>query len=263
MTEVFGKNPVTSREFPIVLFDAGGTLLHSQPPLIMFFKVELEQRADSCSEAEFEAAWTRVVQKLNVDSEHNPEFVLPRNFWFEALLSELKIPEPRRAELKKDLIDAYYQKVRLAIPQLCVRVCEVLHDRGYRLGIVSNNDHTLADVLRTQGVLDLFEVVITSADAHALKPDPKPYRMALEEMGAADERAIFVGESYAIDVIGAQRADLKAILYDPTYREMRALSETTTEALEKVVSIDVLRQNRRLQGVKVVTRFDELLEFLM
>jgi len=64
-------------------------------------------------------------------------------------------------------------------------------------------------------------------------------------------------------VIGAQRADLKAILYDPTYREMRALSETTTEALEKVVSIDVLRQNRRLQGVKVVTRFDELLEFLM
>jgi len=263
MIEVFGKNPVTSREFPIVLFDAVGTLLHSQPPLQMFFKFELERRGVVINEQDFESAWTRVIQKLNLESEQNPQFVLPRNFWFTALLNELNLSESQRVTFKQELLDAFYQNVRLAIPQLCVRVCEVLQERGYRLGIVSNHDHSLADVLRTQGILDLFEVVVTAADAHVLKPDPAPFRMALEELDALDEKAIFVGESYAVDVIGAQRAGMKSVLYDPTHREMRALAETTTEALEKVVSIDALRQNRRLQGVKVVTRFDELLEFLL
>jgi len=43
------------------------------------------------------------------------------------------------------------------------------------------------------------------------KPDPEPFRRALDDLGVAPERAVHVGDSLATDVAGAARAGLRAI----------------------------------------------------
>lgn len=47
-----------------------------------------------------------------------------------------------------------------------------------------------------------FDVVVTSERAGYYKPDPRPYRMALSELGLAPERVFFVAGS-GFDLIGA------------------------------------------------------------
>ena len=49
----------------------------------------------------------------------------------------------------------------------------------------------------------------------AWKPDPGLFAHALERLEIAPEQAIYVGDNYYADVIGARRAGLGPVLYDP------------------------------------------------
>ena len=73
----------------------------------------------------------------------------------------------------------------------------ILHD--VRLGAVTNTAvMTEADVralLADVGVDDLLEVVVTSVDAGAAKPDPAPLELALRRLGLDDpSRVLYVGD---------------------------------------------------------------------
>lgn len=69
------------------------------------------------------------------------------------------------------------------------------------LAVVTNCSERLGHIAAdTLGVP--FDCVVTAERAGAYKPDPRPYRMALEELGLAPKRALFVAGS-AFDVGGA------------------------------------------------------------
>ncbi len=262
MAQVFGKSPVTSSEFPVVLFDAGGTLLHFNPPLEKLVEAQLEHSGHARSLEEIEKAWVKVLYQLNRDVEVSENFSPPDHYWLDHILRELKVPDFEAAKLRLRIVEAQ-TALRVVIAEPVIFLCDILKQRGYRLGVVSNWNERLPEIFRLQGCLDLFEVVICAAGRPEYqKPHAAPFREALEDLDVDPKNALFVGESFALDVIGAQRAGMKAVLYDPTYRELKALAESTPEVLSKVVSIDLLRQNRRLHGVKVITKLMELEEFL-
>ena len=60
----------------------------------------------------------------------------------------------------------------------------------------------------------LFDVVIDSHEVGVEKPDPRIFDFALEAAGCAPERAVYVGDIYRIDVVGARAAGIPAILFD-------------------------------------------------
>ncbi|MEO8500523.1 MAG: HAD hydrolase-like protein, partial [Vicinamibacteria bacterium] len=47
------------------------------------------------------------------------------------------------------------------------------------------------------------------------KPDPRFFEIALERSGSTRATTVHVGDFYEIDVVGARRAGLEAILLDP------------------------------------------------
>lgn len=261
MNEVFGKKPVTSREFPAVLFDAGGTLMHLMPPLQKFCLEHLRSQGISLTEEKFDRAWVGFLTHLNRMVEAHPEWYPPDHFWAEALVTELALDDPKK--FTHSLVEAS-TALKWVISNDVIDFCETLLGRGYRLGVVSNATQDLAEIFRVQGILDLFSVVVTAQGASShRKPQPHFFLEAAEDLEISASQLVHVGESFALDVIGAQRAGMKAVLYDPTHQELKALAETTTESLSKVVSIETLRQNRRLSGVKVVTKIGELLDFFL
>jgi 2-haloacid dehalogenase len=86
---------------------------------------------------------------------------------------------------------------------------ESLRARGMRLGVLAQNSAAAADsVLRFAGLRDRFELVLSAQDAGAYKPDPRPYRMALERTGATGAEVCFVS-TYWWDVTGAKRAGMR------------------------------------------------------
>jgi nicotinate-nucleotide--dimethylbenzimidazole phosphoribosyltransferase len=70
--------------------------------------------------------------------------------------------------------------------------------RSYRLGAVTNTavmrEGDVRAHLCAAGLDGLLEVVVTSVDVGAAKPDPAPLRAALERLGVAPQAALYVGD---------------------------------------------------------------------
>jgi putative hydrolase of the HAD superfamily len=90
-----------------------------------------------------------------------------------------------------------------------------IRQRGFRLGVVSNSDGRVPELLEEVGLAGPFEVVIDSALVGVEKPDPRIFEIALEHLAAPAESAIYVGDYRDVDVIGARRAGLRPVLLDP------------------------------------------------
>ena len=82
------------------------------------------------------------------------------------------------------------------------------------LAIVTNCSEVLAaKAIAAIGVE--FNVVVTAERAGFYKPDPRPYRMAIEELGLPLERCLFVAGS-AFDLYGIGKVGLAGYWHDRT-----------------------------------------------
>lgn len=91
-----------------------------------------------------------------------------------------------------------------------------LHRKGLKLGLVSNTPfpaEAIDDVLAEQGLLEYFPVRIYSSDVRYRKPHPKIFKLALEQIGTAAERTLFVGDRMDKDVVGAARVGMRTALF--------------------------------------------------
>ena len=91
---------------------------------------------------------------------------------------------------------------------------EALHVRGVRLGVISNFDSRLFGLLDGLGIARFFDPTVISTRAGAAKPDTAIFSHALAHHGLAPEHAVHVGDSYEMDVLGAQAAGLQPVLID-------------------------------------------------
>ena len=94
-------------------------------------------------------------------------------------------------------------------------ILEDLKGNGYVLGVISNADGRLQSLLDEAGLAEHLSVVADSRVVGFEKPDPRIFRWALERTDMAAEEAIYVGDFYSLDVVGARRVGLDAILLDP------------------------------------------------
>ncbi|MEZ0229729.1 MAG: HAD family hydrolase [Planctomycetota bacterium] len=87
--------------------------------------------------------------------------------------------------------------------------------RDVKLGVVSNSYGNLRDVLRHEGLLDFFQVVVDSREAGLEKPDARIFHAACDALGVAPARTAHVGDSVPRDVRGARAAGLLPIWFAP------------------------------------------------
>ena len=90
-----------------------------------------------------------------------------------------------------------------------------LRAAGLRLGVVSNSDGRVEEALRAAGISDHFDVILDSALVGVEKPDPAIFRAALSALGVAPEEALYVGDLFDVDVVGARAAGMEAVLLVP------------------------------------------------
>ncbi len=86
---------------------------------------------------------------------------------------------------------------------------------GLRLGVVSNSDGRVEVALEAADIRDCFDVVVDSALVGLEKPDPAIFHVALDGLGVSADEALYVGDLYEVDIVGARAAGLEAVLIDP------------------------------------------------
>ncbi len=90
-----------------------------------------------------------------------------------------------------------------------------LKDAGFQLGVVSNRSEPYDDVLEALGLAPFFNFAVASGVVESWKPDPGIFQHAVGLAQTCPEQALYVGDNYYADALGAQNAGLKAVLLDP------------------------------------------------
>jgi putative hydrolase of the HAD superfamily len=88
-----------------------------------------------------------------------------------------------------------------------------------RIGIVSNNLlEEQRDKLEFCALTPYVDALVVSGDVGISKPEPGIFRIALERLGVSGDEAVMVGDSWAADIVGARRASIRAIWFNPWRR---------------------------------------------
>lgn len=94
-------------------------------------------------------------------------------------------------------------------------ILQNLNTSGFRLAVISNRTNPFDEQLETLGIGDYFEITLAAGVIDAWKPDPEIFHHALALMNLEPAQAIYVGDNYFADVIGAQKAGIQSVLVDP------------------------------------------------
>ena len=95
-----------------------------------------------------------------------------------------------------------------------VPALEVLREKGYRLGVITNLRADLEPLIRRAGLESLLEFSVTSSQAGIEKPHPPIFQEALRCAGVAAAEVLHVGDQVRSDVAGARSMGMQAALLD-------------------------------------------------
>jgi putative hydrolase of the HAD superfamily len=116
---------------------------------------------------------------------------------------------------------------------------EELKRRGLKLGVISNFDSRLYDVLKACSLDHFFDSVHVSTRVGAAKPDPAIFQSALSYHAVEPRRAWHIGDSFREDVEGAMAAGVNAVLLDRDDRFAENAPAPRITTLEQIDALNI------------------------
>jgi putative hydrolase of the HAD superfamily len=90
-----------------------------------------------------------------------------------------------------------------------------LQQAGYIMAVISNRQHPFQDTLDSHHLSEFFPYSLAAGEVDIYKPEPGVFEHALKQLNVTARETVYVGDNYYADVVGAQRAGLQPVLYDP------------------------------------------------
>lgn len=198
-----------------ILFDAGGTLIDLDSSRIcdlISTELGIEPLPDRFPRAQCLAGFR--IGQLIASGAKSTEKLFKE--YYTTLLTEIGAPQEKLAAgLERILELSKSEMLWRKTADSTASILAELKERGLRLGVVSNSDGRIESVFKQLGLADYFDLIIDSFVVGVEKPDPGIFRLAVERASVAPQEAAYVGDLYSVDVIGARRANLIPVLYDP------------------------------------------------
>lgn len=100
----------------------------------------------------------------------------------------------------------------------------------YRIHVITNGfNDSQARKMSSSGLDGFFELVVTSETTGHKKPDPRIFHYAMDKLNTKPEACLMIGDNPASDILGAQRANIDQVFFNPDGKEIE-LSPTYTIA---------------------------------
>ncbi|HZH34042.1 MAG TPA: HAD family hydrolase [Pyrinomonadaceae bacterium] len=201
-----------------VIFDAGNTI--ALPDWIRISRITEQITGQRFDEKELQERISAILSEADNDPDflkRLAEKLITVGWHYRRLYNDLGIIEQQLEELIAAL-NSEHQKRHLwtKLNDDAIQVFEELKRLGKKLAVISNSeDGQVKALLRQMGVDKYFDLYIDSFEIGYAKPDPRIFLHTINELKVLPHETVYIGDMYMQDVLGAQRAGLKAILYDP------------------------------------------------
>jgi putative hydrolase of the HAD superfamily len=228
--------------FRAVLFDVGETLLRADPSFPELFARILREAGHERDPEAVARASGAVRRRFSEASRDGERWTLSpdasRAFWqgvYERMLAELALPSDDG--LRERLYEGFTDLGNYALFDDVPAALDALEGAGITLGIVSNFESWLEDLLARLAVRDRFPVRVISGLEGIEKPDPRIYRLGLERSGVPVDRVAFVGDNPEFDIDPPAAMGMFPVLVDrrERYPEHRGVRITDLRTLADVL----------------------------
>jgi putative hydrolase of the HAD superfamily len=199
-----------------IIFDAGNTLLRMNYGVIAG---HLNGRGHAVSDALVHEAELRARVRLDVHLAPgaSTESGAIHGYYLRYLLEHLGIADEAEIEAIASWRREYNPPVGLwdAADSEAADALERVTRAGLVTGVISNSNGSVASILEATGLARHLDFVIDSSVVGVEKPDPRIFDLGLRQAGVPADAAVYVGDLYSVDVLGARRAGLDGVLLDP------------------------------------------------
>lgn len=205
--------------YAAVFFDAGETLVHPHPTFPDLFARILQREGYDVDPETIRDRTHVVFDRFKQAADTNELWTTSpersRRFWHEVygiFLRGLGI------EGDDGLIDRVYAEftdlANYALFEDVPPTLDKLRDAGLELGVVSNFEEWLEQLLEDLGVIGYFGVRVVSGVEGMEKPDPRIFRLAMDRAGVRPEESVYVGDNPEFDVGPAAAVGMFPVLID-------------------------------------------------
>ena len=108
-------------------------------------------------------------------------------------------------------------KPKIQVPEDAYALLEILKESGYMLGMVSNRECSYREEMQKVNLDCYFQFFLAGGEVNSFKPDALIFERALELAGTSAQETMYIGDNYFADILGARRAGLTPVLYDPIH----------------------------------------------
>lgn len=207
-----------------ILFDFDGTLRHHLPTGgEVFTDYVVSQGLRVTDEDRRRAAiWEHYyfANSPEIQADHEKYDGEKEDFWYHFAhrrLAVLGCPPEEIPDLGPKVSNYMREnyKPEVWVPEETHTAIPELRQAGFTLGVVSNRDDPYQDEIDDLGMKDYFHFSLAAGEVKSWKPEPGIFEHAIKMAGSTPAQTLYIGDNYFADVVGAQRAGLLPVLYDP------------------------------------------------
>ena len=198
-----------------VFFDLDGTLISERAGVDEARAAVagmLREQGHAVSDEQYAAAAKAVIDELLASHGGAWPPVFSRVEAIAATLERLSLPKDAAAALSE-----LHHQTRLAHLRLIPGAAGAVEQAGkqHRVGLITNGPGVeQRQKLRRSGLEDRFESITISGELGVAKPEPAIFERALAALAVDAADAVYVGNNFAVDVVGACGAGMDAIWLD-------------------------------------------------
>ncbi len=201
---------------PYLLFDAGGTIIF---PNIEYLSNIMNNHGIDMNENHVFKKTCEVGYLVDVQLSKSDKLMWSEGFlptFLEMMLKDVvdskevlnSIVEKVTSEDKRKSLWTYtFSWVKETLAEL--------KNKGYEMSVISNSDGRVESILEEVGLRGFMDKVYDSHIVGITKPDKRIFNQALDELSLSPTDAIYIGDMFHIDVLGANRSGIPAIHLDP------------------------------------------------
>jgi len=224
-----------------VLFDLGNTLVYSNPE-DAFQKILAEQ------------GFTKPIREVrNALIKGNREFDIDRHeglsahefytHWNMVHLKHLGLEGSEARKLAECINTQWWKFAKFNVYPQVKGVLQRLKRTGLKLGLVTGGfKEDIEMILPGTGLDEFFDVKVGVNTTGKRKPHPTAFRYALKQLGVKPHEAIFVGDNFEADYLGAQKVGMVPVLIKRRSSGIQRLYTDSCKLPHKIRTIEKLNE---------------------
>lgn len=228
--------------YQTIIFDLDGTLRESEPHFmdalhecLLELDIIVESFAWRLTERWVHQYWAQSPELLEDVKTYGPDQIWSR-FLFRLMEHVGHPPAPEEVEVFGQHVRDFYQPESQLVPG-AIEILDALQNTGVTLGVLSNRHGPFTDELEALGIAHYFDFTLAAGEIGIWKPRPEIFEEGLRRAGdVPPEAALYIGDNYYADIVGANKACIEAILVDSrhVFTDMRC---PRVEGLEEILPL--------------------------